>query len=98
MQIKGEKVDTASLIEVVCAILAKKHSNQCLVCLEVVSTLLDVQGEAVIGNQHLRETLLETLKEEDDEVVDCDLKVLVKYVNRSQNLEALIEKIVDVVS
>ena len=83
MQIKGEKVDTASLIEVVCAIL--------------VSTLLDVQGEAVIGNQHLRETLLETLKEEDDEVVDCDLKVLVKYVNRSQNLEALIKKIVDVV-
>lgn len=90
-------MDSASLIEVVCLVLSKKHSNQSLVCLEVVSTLLDVQGESVIANQHLRETLLETLKEEDDDVVDCDLKVLVKYVNHSQNLEALIKKIVDVV-
>lgn len=96
MQIKGEKVDSVPLIEVVCTVLSKKRSGQCLVCLEVVSTLLDVQGAAVIENEHLRSALLDTLKEEDDDVIDCDLKVLVKYVNISQRLEPLIKRIVDV--
>ena len=50
----------------------------------------------MIENEHLRSALLDTLKEEDDDVIDCDLKVLVKYVNISQRLEPLIKRIVDV--
>ena len=62
----------------------------------MISILLEVRTTEVIAHATLREALLNTLKDENNEVVEGDLKVLVKYVDNSQDLPALIGQIVDV--
>ena len=84
------------LIEVVCTVLSKKHSEQCLVCLNLVNVLLDIRGKDVITVPELRNVLIETLKEENDDVIDYDLRVLVKYVQYSQELTSFIRHILKV--
>lgn len=84
------------LTEVVCTVLSRKHSDQCLVCLDVVSVLLEIRGNEVIAVKELRDALMNTLKEKNDEVIDCDLRVLVKYVQYSQELTTLIRYILGV--
>ncbi|KAK8794162.1 hypothetical protein WA171_003287 [Blastocystis sp. BT1] len=95
LQKKADKVELLPLIEVACTVLAKQHNVQCLVCLEMVNVLLKTRGNEVIANEHLRGALLDTLKEENDDVIDCDLKVLVKYVECSKDLLSLIGEIVE---
>ena len=83
------------LLDVVCMVLSKKQTEPCLVCLEVVNVLLETRGKEVIENEHLKAALLEALKESDD-VIEDTLKVLVKYVEYSQDLSSLITSILDV--
>ena len=85
-----------SLMEVVCVILSSQQSVQCLVCLEVINVLLEARPEEVIANEALRSQLLDTLKDENNEVVESDLKVLVKYVENSQDLSSLVKQVVEV--
>ena len=89
----GGNVELLPLTEVVCTVLSRKHSDQCLVCLDVVSVLLEIRGNEVIAVKELRDALMNTLKEKNDEVIDCDLRVLVKYVQYSQELTTLIRYI-----
>lgn len=62
----------------------------------MVDVLLNTRGNEVIANEHLRGALLDTLKEENDDVIDCDLKVLVKYMECSKDILSLIGEIVEV--
>lgn len=93
---KGKEEDLLPLIEVVCTVLSKKQTEQCLISLEVVNVLLEIRGKEVIENEHLKLALLETLKEDSDDVIECTLKVLVKYVEHSQQLLSLINHIIEV--
>lgn len=86
------------LIEVVVASLSWKQIPQCLEALEVVDILLEIRGNEVIGNESLKRALLDTLKEDSDEVVELALKVLVKYVEHSHNLQSLIDNVIEVFS
>ena len=58
--------------------------------------LLEARPEEVIANEALRSQLLDTLKDENNEVVESDLKVLVKYVENSQDLSSLVKQVVEV--
>lgn len=84
------------LIEVVCTVLSKNHSDQCLLCLDLVNVLLEIRGKDVITVPELRNVLIETLKRENDDVIDYDLRVLVKYVQYSQELTSFIRHILKV--
>lgn len=96
MKKKGKEEDLLPLIEVVCTVLSKKQTEQCLISLEVVNVLLEIRGKEVIENEHLKLALLETLKEDSDNVIESTLKVLVKYVEHSQQLLSLINHIIEV--
>ena len=96
MRKKAATVELNPLIDAACSILSNQHNSQCLVCLDMISILLEVRTTEVIAHAMLRESLLNTLKDENNEVVEGDLKVLVKYVDNSQDLPALIGQIVDV--
>lgn len=84
------------MVEVVCSILAKKQTEPCLFALELVTVLLEIQWEEVIANEELKLALLETLKEESDLVIEYTLKVLVKYVEHSNDLTSLVNHIIKV--
>lgn len=84
------------LVEVACVALAKRQPAPCLLCLRLVSVLLESRGPEVVANERLRETLLETLKAEDDEVVESTLQVLVKCVDCGQELQSLLRSIMEV--
>ena len=83
-------------MEAACEILTSKQCTKCLVCLEMVDVRLEARPEEVIANEALRTQLLNTLKDENNEVVERDLKVLVKYVESSKDLPSLIKQIVEV--
>ena len=84
------------LIDVVCTVLAKKQTEPCLVALEIVNVLLEIRCDVVIANEQLKLTLLETLKEESDVVIEHALTVLVKYVEQSSKLTSLLSHIIKV--
>lgn len=84
------------LIDVVCTVLAKNHRDQCLLCLDLVNVLLEIRGKDVITVPELRNVLIETLKKENDDVIDYDLRVLVKYVQYSKELTSFIRHILKV--
>ena len=86
------------LIEVVCTVLSKNHRDQCLLCLDLVNVLLEIRGKDMITVPELRNVLIETLKKENDDVIDYDLRVLVKYVQYSQELTTFIRHILKVAS
>ena len=76
--------------------LAKRQPAPCLLCLRLVSVLLESRGAEVVANERLRDTLLETLKAEDDEVVESTLQVLVKCVDCGLELQSLLKSIMEV--
>ena len=84
------------LAEVACVALAKRQAAPSLLCLQLVEVLLQSRGTEVVANERLRETLLETLHAEDDEVVEGALRVLVKCVDCGLSLPSLLRSVMEV--
>ena len=92
---KGKQKEVSSLVDVIYSVLMrKKETDQCLVVLEFLSVLLENHSQDVIGNQSLKEEVLQLLKHESDEIVERTLQVLVLYSQVDNNLLKLIEDIV----